>query len=77
MMETWKGLRTRVSFTGRSSAAPKGFVSALPSLYDVPARCARGKEILENRLTLLGGGGGFGSRINHAAMNLGRENRAY
>jgi hypothetical protein len=66
-MEAWKGIRTSVSFTERSSAVPKGFVSALPSRYDVPARCARAKEILENTLTLLRGGGGFGRRINHAA----------
>ena len=46
---------------------PKGFVSALPSRYDVPARCARAKEILENTLTLLRGGGGFGGRINYPA----------
>jgi hypothetical protein len=65
-MEAWKGIRTSVSFTGGSSAVPKGFVSALPSRYDVPARCARAKEILENALTLLRGGG-FGGGINHAA----------
>ena len=46
---------------------PQGFVSALPSRYDVAARCPRAEEILENAPTLLRGGGGFGGRINHAA----------
>lgn len=45
---------------------PKQLVSALPSRYDVPAR-RRAREMLENRLTLLSGGGGVGGRINHAA----------
>jgi hypothetical protein len=67
MMEAWNGIRTSASFTGRSSAVPKSFVSALPSRYDVPALCARAKEILENTLTLLRGGGGFGDGISHAA----------
>ena len=31
MMQAWKAIRTSASVTGRSSAAPKGFVSALPS----------------------------------------------
>jgi hypothetical protein len=70
-MEAWKGIRTSASFTGRSSAVPKGFVRALPSRYDVPRWCARATEILENAPTLLRGGAGFGGRINHTPRGYG------
>jgi hypothetical protein len=66
MMEAWKAARTRASFIGRSSVARTGFVSALPSPYDGPACCARGKEISRNRPMPLEGGEGFGGMIDYA-----------
>src|SRR2546423_1730963 len=60
MMGAWKAVGTRESATGRSSVAPKGFVSALPSRSGGPVR-----EALGNRLTRQNGDGGFGVRIDY------------
>src|ERR1039458_6063243 len=68
MMEAWKAVRTRASVTGRSSAAPERFVSALPSRSDGSAR-----ETLRNRLAPLEGGEGFGGRIDYAASGRARS----
>jgi hypothetical protein len=65
MMGGWKTVRTRASVTRRSSGAPKGFVSALPSRLGGLAR-----ETSGNSLTPLKRGEGCGGRIDYAAAPL-------
>ena len=64
IMEAWRAVRARPSFTGGSSAAPKRFGSALPSRYDRPTRRASVKETLGQRMTPLKGGEARGGRTD-------------